>query len=95
MVSDKDEKAKLLEASNYFDAPKFYDPLSRNIDDIRTRHANQHIPMIIGALRSYNGNGNTYYYNIAGEKVNKPQKGVYVIKQVLKAGKIRPFKVCY
>ena len=65
MVSDKDEKAKLLEASNYFDAPKFYDPLSRNIDDIRTRHANQHIPMIIGALRSYNGNGNTYYYNIA------------------------------
>ncbi|MFW5475800.1 MAG: hypothetical protein ACOCPE_03375, partial [Segatella copri] len=37
----------------------------------------------------------TYYYNIAGEKVNKPQKGVYVIKQVLKAGKIRSFKVCY
>ena len=65
MVSDKDEKAKLLEASNCFDAPKFFDPLSRNIDDIRTRHANQHIPMIIGALRSYRGNGNTYYYNIA------------------------------
>lgn len=65
MVSDKDEKAKLLEASNCFDAPKFFDPLSRNIDDIRTRHANQHIPMIIGALRSYKGNGNTYYYNIA------------------------------
>ena len=37
----------------------------------------------------------TYYYNIAGEKVNKPQKGVYVIKQVLKGGKIRSFKVCY
>ena len=35
------------------------------------------------------------YYNIAGEKVNKPQKGVYVIKQVLKGGKIRSFKVCY
>ncbi|MGN0282387.1 MAG: beta-L-arabinofuranosidase domain-containing protein [Prevotella sp.] len=65
MVSDKEEKAKLLEASNCFDAPKFFDPLSRNIDDIRTRHANQHIPMIIGALRSYKGNGNTYYYNIA------------------------------
>lgn len=65
MVSDKDEKAKLLEASNCFDAPKFFDPLSRNIDDIRTRHANQHIPMIIGALRSYKSNGNAYYYNIA------------------------------
>ena len=52
MVSNPDEKAKLLEAANCFDAPKFYDPLSKNIDDIRTRHANQHIPMIIGALRS-------------------------------------------
>jgi len=37
----------------------------------------------------------TYYYNIAGEKVNKPQKGIYVIKQVLKGGKIHSFKVCY
>lgn len=65
MVSNLDEKAKLLEASNYFDAPKFFNPLSRNIDDIRTRHANQHIPMIIGALQSYKGNANPYYYNLA------------------------------
>lgn len=65
MVSDVDEKAKLLEAANCFDAPAFFDPLARNIDDIRTRHANQHIPMITGALRSYLGNGNPYYYNLA------------------------------
>ena len=65
MVSNPDEKAKLLEAANCFDAPKFYDPLSRNIDDIRTRHANQHIPMIIGALRSYKSNQKPYYYNLA------------------------------
>lgn len=65
MVSNKEEKAKLLEASNYFDAPKFYDPLSKNVDDIRTRHANQHIPMIIGALRSYKSNQNPYYYNLS------------------------------
>lgn len=65
MVSNPDEKAKLLEAANCFDAPKFYDPLSKNIDDIRTRHANQHIPMIIGALRSYKSNQNPYYYNLA------------------------------
>ncbi len=44
---------------------KFYDPLSKNIDDIRTRHANQHIPMIIGALRSYKSNQKPYYYNLA------------------------------
>lgn len=65
MVSDPDEKATLLEAANCFDAPKFYDPLSKNIDVIRTRHANQHIPMIIGALRSYKSNQKPYYYNLA------------------------------
>src|SRR5690554_3677714 len=44
MVSDPLEKSRLLEASNFFDSPSFYEPLARNIDDIRTRHANQHIP---------------------------------------------------
>ena len=65
MVTDKDEKEKLIEASNYFDAPKFYKPLAMNVDDIRTRHANQHIPMIVGALRSYKSNHNPYYFNLA------------------------------
>lgn len=65
MVSNPDEKSKLLEAANCFDAPKFYNSLSKNIDDIRTRHANQHIPMIIGALRSYKSNQKPYYYNLA------------------------------
>jgi len=65
MVSNPEEKAKLIEAANCFDAPKFFDPLSKNVDDIRTRHANQHIPMIIGALRSYKSNHKPYYYNLA------------------------------
>ena len=65
MVTDSDEKAKLIEAANCFDAPKFFDPLSKNIDAIRTRHANQHIPMIVGALRSYKTNLNPYYYNLS------------------------------
>lgn len=65
MVKNPEDKARLLEASSFFDSPAFYDPLSRNIDDIRTRHANQHIPKIVSALRSYRGNGNAYYYNIA------------------------------
>ncbi len=65
MIGDSTEKARLIEASNYFDSPAFYEPLSRNIDDIRTRHANQHIPKIISALRSYRTNGNPYYYHIA------------------------------
>ena len=65
MVPDSTDKARLLEAAQCFDAPKFYEPLAKNIDDIRTRHANQHIPMIIGALRSYKSNHDTHYYNIA------------------------------
>ena len=65
MVDNKTESARLLEASNYFDSPAFFDPLSKNVDAIRTRHANQHIPMVTGALRSYRGNKNPYYYNLA------------------------------
>ena len=65
LTDDEEKKARLLEASNFFDSPAFYDPLSINVDDIRTRHANQHIPKIISALKSYMGNNNPYYYNIA------------------------------
>ena len=65
MVADPTEKARLLEAANFFDSPAFYDPVAKNVDDIRTRHANQHIPMITGALRSFRGNANPYYYNLA------------------------------
>ncbi len=65
MTNDATERAHLLEAANYFDSPAFFEPLSRNVDAIRTRHANQHIPMITGALRSFRGNGQPYYYNLA------------------------------
>ena len=65
MVTDPVEKARLLEASSFFDSPAFYDPLSKNIDDIRTRHANQHIPKITSALRTFRGNNNPYNYNLA------------------------------
>jgi DUF1680 family protein len=51
MVSDMTEKLRLLQAATYFDSPAFFDPLSKNVDAIRTRHANQHIPMVTGALR--------------------------------------------
>ena len=65
MVKDKQAKERLLEAANCFDSPAFFNPLAKNVDAIRTRHANQHIPMITGALRSYRGNRNPYYYQLA------------------------------
>lgn len=65
MVKDPEEKARLIEASNFFDSPAFFEPLARNVDDIRTRHANQHIPKITSALRSFRVHGEPYYYNIA------------------------------
>ncbi len=65
MTGTPEEKARLLEAANYFDSPAFFDPLARNVDAIRTRHANQHIPMVTGALRTYRSNNNPYYYNLA------------------------------
>ena len=64
-ATDPEEKAHLLEAAQCFDSPAFYEPLSRNIDDIRTRHANQHIPMTIGALYTYQVGGEARYYRIA------------------------------
>ena len=65
MTETAEEKAHLLEAANYFDSPAFFDPLAKNIDAIRTRHANQHIPMVTGALRTFRGNNNPYYYHLA------------------------------
>ena len=65
MTGNAEEKAHLLEAATYFDSPAFFDPLAKNIDAIRTRHANQHIPMVTGALRAFRGNNNPYYYNLA------------------------------
>ena len=65
MTGTSQEKARLLEAATYFDSPAFFNPLSRNVDAVRTRHANQHIPMVTGALRAFRGNGNPYYYDLA------------------------------
>ena len=64
-VDDPQEKARLLEAAQCFESPAFYGPLSRNVDDIRTRHANQHIPMMVGALQLFQAGGEARYYRIA------------------------------
>ena len=65
MTADPEEKARFVEGATYFDSPAFFVPVARNIDDVRTRHANQHIPMIVGALHTYECNKNSFYYNLA------------------------------
>lgn len=39
--------------------------LARNVDTIRGKHANQHIPQIIGAVATYGGSGETDYWRVA------------------------------
>ena len=61
-ITDDD---KYLEAAKMFDNKKFFDNLSANVDDISGRHANQHIPQIVGAIKEYEVTGDIYYYNVA------------------------------
>ena len=61
---------KYLEGAKLFDNTLFFDQLDKNVDAIRDRHANQHIPQIIGSLEIYNstvlaGSEDRYYYNVA------------------------------
>ncbi|MFA9466244.1 MAG: beta-L-arabinofuranosidase domain-containing protein [Velocimicrobium sp.] len=60
---------EFLNGAKLFDNTKFFDHLNKNEDDIANRHANQHIPQIVGAMEEYaatvkQGNPEPYYYNI-------------------------------
>ena len=56
---------KYLEAAKMFDNKDFFDGLANNVDTIQGRHANQHIPQIVGAMHEYAATGDVIYYNIA------------------------------
>ncbi len=61
---------KYLKAAKLFDNTNFFNKLAANIDDIAGRHANQHIPQIIGAIKEYqatvkSGKPEMKYYDIA------------------------------
>ena len=65
MVDNRTSRARLLEASGFFDSPAFFEPLARGEDSIHGRHANQHIPMVIGALWHFRAGGDSKYFDIA------------------------------
>lgn len=61
---------EFIKGAKLFDNTTFFDNLANNYDDIAGRHANQHIPQIIGALELYKatakaGKPETYYYDVA------------------------------
>jgi DUF1680 family protein len=60
------ECAKLFDNTNFFygNAAREHG-LASNVDTIRGRHANQHIPQITGALETFRGTSEMPYYNIA------------------------------
>ncbi len=58
--------ARLFDNTNFFfgDAAHSHG-LARNVDTVRTRHANQHIPQITGALETYLVSGDSSYRAVA------------------------------
>lgn len=69
--ADGDKDADIyLQGAKLFDNTNFFNNLEKNLDDIKGRHANQHIPQIIGALKTYEatsdkGAAEKEYYDIA------------------------------
>ena len=63
---------RFLECARLFDNTNFFfgnaehaHGLARNVDTLRGKHANQHIPQITGAVETYKGTGDVQYYQIA------------------------------
>ncbi len=60
------ETAKLFDNTNLFYGNAARDHgLAKNVDTIRGKHANQHIPQITGALETFRGTNEIPYYRIA------------------------------
>ena len=60
------DTAKLFDNTNFFYGNANHDHgLAKNVDTIRGRHANQHIPQITGALETFRNTKELPYYQIA------------------------------
>ena len=66
------KEKQYLECARLFDNIDFFfgnadhqHGLACNVDTIRGKHANQHIPQIIGALETFQGVGDNSYYEVA------------------------------
>lgn len=70
------ETAKLFDNTTFFfgDAEETHG-LAKNVDTIRGRHSNQHIPQILGALETYRSSREPRYFKIAENFWNHCQHG--------------------
>ncbi|MBN2514207.1 MAG: glycoside hydrolase family 127 protein [Sedimentisphaerales bacterium] len=66
------EDRRFLECARLFDNTDFFfgnaaheHGLAKNVDTLRGKHANQHIPQIIGSLETYRATQDTVYYRVA------------------------------
>lgn len=60
------ECAQLFDNTNFFFGNAAHDHgLAKNVDTLRGKHANQHIPQIIGSLETYLGTQDAVYYRVA------------------------------
>ena len=60
------DTAKLFDNTNFFFGNASHDGgLAKDVDTVRGRHANQHIPQITGALETFRDTGELPYYQIA------------------------------
>jgi hypothetical protein len=60
------DTAKLFDNTNFFYGNAAHEGgLAKNVDTVRGRHANQHIPQITGALETYRNTKEMPYYQIA------------------------------
>ncbi len=58
--------ARLFDNTDFFFGNARHDHgLACNVDTLRGKHANQHIPQITGALETYKGTGDPAYYEVA------------------------------
>jgi len=56
---------KFLTTAKYFDNDHLFIPMHENVDTLGGIHANQHIPQIVGALKTYEVAGEEYYFHVA------------------------------
>ena len=58
-------EGRYLDAAKMFDNTEVFDGLAKGEDTVKNKHANQHIPQIIGALAEYDVTGDEYYLRVA------------------------------